>query len=409
MTTSYFSQHKEVAILNLLFDDWIPTTTGFHSIQGCLKNAAKLQIHTSSMQFASITRLLLAACYQGKETSSKLLKGEISQKTFQDLERHKKQLDLNNGYLTCPDLTARVTTPAILMSEIPSGRTMVFDHHARDDKKTVVSEAEIALRLVEFHCAAAAGGNSVTGYRTLSPCADVMIGIAVGKTLLETLALNLVPDTAQSTASWTLPRVRESDLKNQSRETALSIAEGYTWVGQAVRLWNDGVGVARGFKLKNFADPMTAIALNEKQQEMGAVHPKNLEPWLLGCYLTGFHSILANTLRHAQSLEIPYQVRVLAQVSSQKNKVKILERIDSTFEPELLNHELAEQVLKIRFLLARRDSEFAARVFVSTMQDSLQEQKKEFSFNEFVDTYPFSTSRDQCLKIAKGSTGKGKS
>ena len=251
-TTSHFLQHKEVAIFNLLFDDWIPTTTGFHSIQGCLKNAAKLQIHTSSMQFASITRLLLAACYQGKETSSKLLKGEISQKTFQDFERHKQQFDLKNGYLTCLNLMAKVTTPAILMSEIPSGRTMIFDHHARDDQKIVISKAEVARRLVEFHCAAAAGGNSVTGYRTLSPCADVVLGIAVGETLLETLALNLVPDTGEPFASWTLPRVAESDLKNQSRETAQSIAEGYTWLGQAVRLWDDGVGVARGFKLKNF-------------------------------------------------------------------------------------------------------------------------------------------------------------
>ena len=192
-------------LFSLLFDSWIPTTKGLQSIQDVLKNAATIQITSSGMQFVSIVRLLLAACYQGEEFSSKLLKGGVNKKSFHNLERHKQQFDLCNGYLICHDLTARVTTPAILMSEIPSGRTMVFDHHARDDCKPEVKEDELARRVIEFHCAAAAGGNSVTNYRTLSPCADVVLGIAVAETLLETLALNLVPDTAKPTASWTLP------------------------------------------------------------------------------------------------------------------------------------------------------------------------------------------------------------
>lgn len=159
-------------------------------------------------------------------------------------------------------------------------------------------------------------------------------------------------------------------------------------MGQAVRFLPDGVGTARGFKLPAIDDPMTATALGRDGQENSVLRPFNLEPWLLACRLRGLGTIPAATLTHAESLNLPFKLRVIAQVSSQRNKAKILERIDSTFNLGLLNLELAAQVLKIRSTIAYLDSEFTARGFVSTLEDHLCLKGADFRLEEFIAKCP---------------------
>jgi CRISPR-associated protein Cse1 (CRISPR_cse1) len=384
----YLRHYHEVNMFNLISDPWIPTSRGLLSLSQTLDQSDALQLELSGIQFAAVLRLLLAVCYQSGATSHNILQQGIPSSTLKNLERYKKKFDLHDGFLTCPDLTAKPRTVVTLFSDSPSGDTMVFHGHTWDAVPPKVTNAELVLRLLEFHCAAPGFGKSVTGGRSLSPCADVVLGIAMGKTLLETLALNLVPDPQKPTATWILPRAKQSDFKLKTRDHPSSIAERYTWLGQSVRFLPDGVGTARGFKLPAIGDPMTATALGRDGQENSVLRPFNLESWLLACRLLGLGTIPAATLTHAESLDLPFKLRVIAQVSSQRNKAKIIERIDSTFDLQLLNLELAAQVLKLRSAIAYLDSEFAARCFVSTLEDYLHLKGSDFRLEEFIANCP---------------------
>jgi CRISPR-associated protein Cse1 (CRISPR_cse1) len=238
-------------------------------------------------------------------------------------------------------------------------------------------------------------------FRHLSPCANTVLGIAVGENLLETLALNLVPDKENPTATWTQARASQADFVNNSRTTARSIAETYTWLGQAVRLNDSTVMTARGFKLDSGADPMKAISLDKKGKASGiTLQPRNLEPWLLGCMLAGFQAIPSASLVHAESTGCPFKVRMLAQVSDEKRKVKILETFDETFPRTVLNAELAQKVLGIRRLLVFYKGEFIARTFVSTVQDRIRIGQP-VHLEEVINEVPTDLTRFQKQAIVK--------
>ncbi len=388
-------------MFNLLSTEWIPTSLGKKSLIDTLENARSIQITATNLHFASLIRLLLAACYQGGETSSGILKKGVGSTTLKALEKHGKMFNLYEGYMTCPDLSAKPTTTAKLFSGMPSGNTMVFHGHTTDSKPPPMTSAELALAALEFHCSAPAFGNSATGHRCLSPCADVVLGIAVGATLLETLALNLVPDPRSPTATWTRSRATERDFTQHTRQEAASIAERYTWLGQAIRFTDELVGTAAGFSLLPLGDPMSAT-FNTKKGSF-VLRPYNLERWLLGCKVTGFGTISAATLAHATSLNIPHKVRVISQVSSKANRAKILERIDATFEPKFFDFELAARISKIRAYIVYQHSEILARGFVSFFEDQLEIMGGEFNLEDFISEYPhsmLSSSKSALLKLA---------
>jgi hypothetical protein len=383
-------------MLNLISDPWLATTNQREGILLLLENAKNTNLQISSIQFVAVLRLLLAACYHGHETSQSLLKRGIGSKTLKHLEANKPMFDLENGYFTCSDLEATVTTFASLMRDLPSGNSMVFYGHARDDISPKVRLVELAHLILAYHCAAPTGGNSATKHRGISPCANVVLGVAVGKNLLETLALNLVPDAAVPTASWTQPRVTQADFKNQTRQIAGSIAEQYTWLAQAVRLYENGVGTAQGFHLYNQPDPM--CALDAKRQ---VIRPYLSDAILLAARVNGVDSSASRTLQHARTLGIPYSIRVVSQVSSSKYAVHVLETIDSTYSIEALQPSLLERILKIRGYLAKNVSEFTARIFTSTFEDRWLDAKKDFRLEEFIATSNLELTNNQRLEITK--------
>ncbi len=390
--------------MNLLFDAWIPTTNSLQSLVSVLENANSLQLFSRGTQFASILRLLLAICYQSGETSQTLIRNGISNKTFKHLEQYKNAFDLHHGFLTCPDLDADLSTMAKLIPLLPSGNTIVFFNHARDDQFPIVSSDELARYVLDYHAFAAAGGQSVTGYRGLSPCVDVVLGIAIGETLLETLALNLVPDSRLQSASWTLSRVTKQDFQDNRRQTAGSLAGQYSWLGQAVRLFEHGVGTAKGFKLRFDSDPMMSKKIDRNGQLISFVRPESFEPILLAARLMGLQSICAATFSHAQSLDIPFQWRVISQVSSPTHKVKVLETIDSVYSPQTLDLQTLARVLAIRGELVKHQSEFVARAFVSTFEDFLR-LNQTIELDSFVEQYPFQTD-NKLLGILRKLTRK---
>ena len=94
--------------MNLISDQWIPTTTGHYSLSEILQQAAHCELQLEGMQFAGILRLLLAICYEGDETSAKLLKRKsVSQRTLDGLAQHHDMFELESGFLICNDLAGQ--------------------------------------------------------------------------------------------------------------------------------------------------------------------------------------------------------------------------------------------------------------------------------------------------------------
>ena len=368
--------------MNLLFDPWLPTSSGKLSLLEALERVRDVQITLSGTPFISVLRLQLAACLYGGESSVSLLRSGISSRTLRKLERHRGAFELRDGYLTCPDLEALVHPHAIICGEWPTGNTMAFHHHTRDDRPIQLEDNALALRLLEFQAFAPTAGQSPTGYRRLSPCADVVLAVAIGENLLETLALNLVPDERPAMPSWALARAQSEDFLLQSRNSAGSVSEQYTWLAQAVRLHENGVGTARGFGLENRIDPMMTVWTRKRDGEQRPLKPAGIEPWLLACRAMGLGTDGTPTLRHAAALGVPHQVRVVAQVSSPKNKVKVLERIDETYTLEQLSLSLSDAVWRHRQRLAKTSNDLA-RTFVSTVEDRLIKEGNAFRFEEF--------------------------
>ena len=317
---------------------------------------------------------MLSTCYASSETSSKLLHKGISKKTLKLLERYEDAFDLQNGYLTCPDLQGTQSSYARLVPNAPTGTNAVFQVHAREDQPLTLPENVLAQRLLQYQLFSLDFGRSPTGSRHHSPCATSAMGIAVGQNLLETLALNLVPNDNGSQASWQLSRSKEFDFKNQARGTPKSLAERYTWVAQAVRFVDNRVITARGYKLSSLGDPMTTFWLSKS----GELIPQKLiheSTFVTACHLTGCDRIAAPILAHAAILDIPYKVLCFAQINDTNSPAKLLESLEGTYSPTIL---IAEHARKIASLIAYLNTiglEDAIRLFLSYFEDAIGQTK----------------------------------
>jgi hypothetical protein len=357
--------------MNLIYDPWIQTNTGLHGLESVLQNSDRCHLQLEGMVFAGVLRLLLAICYEGGETSEKLLKRKaVSQRTLTNLSNHHALFDLNTGFWICNNLTGPSNPLSRLVPTAPVRNNRVFHVHARDDQPVTIPDGVIARYLIAHQLAALDFGRSATGPRHHSPCATAALGIAIGSSLLETLALNLVPDHSSATPSWQRKPVTCEDCKNQTRLEPEGIAERYTWIPQAVKLTESGVIAARGFKLSATGDPMTAT-ISTKDGVTFASKAIKSNAWLTACTLLGFRGTAAATLEHAGKLGIPYVVRVVAQINSPSRAAVLLESLDQTFSPLACSREVAAQVTQLYSKVWESLGEDTASVFLSYVEDTV--------------------------------------
>jgi CRISPR-associated protein Cse1 (CRISPR_cse1)/CRISPR-associated protein Cse2 (CRISPR_cse2) len=360
----------EVA-MNLIHDTWIQTNTGLQGLKSVLQNSDRCYLQLEGVVFAGVLRLLLAICYEGGETSEKLLKRKaVSQRTLTNLASHHALFDLNTGFWICKNLTGPSDPLSRLVPTAPVRNNRVFHVHARDDQPVTMPDDAIACHLIAHQLAALDFGRSTTGPRHHSPCATAALGIAVGSNLLETLALNLVPDQSSATPSWQRKPVTCEDCKNQARLEPESIAERYTWIAQAVKLTESGVIAARGFKLSATGDPMTAT-ISTKDGVRFASKAIKSNTWLTACTLLGFRGAAAATLEHAAKLGIPFSVRVIAQINSPSRAAVLLESLDQTFSPLTCSREFAAQVTQLYSKVREFLGEDTASAFLSYVEDTV--------------------------------------
>jgi CRISPR-associated protein Cse1 (CRISPR_cse1)/CRISPR-associated protein Cse2 (CRISPR_cse2) len=357
--------------MNLIDQPWISTTCGLYGIKQALENAGRCHLNLAGMSYVSVLRLLLAICYAGEETSRGLLEmGAVSPDTLKKLEQHHDRFDLREGFWTCQDLNGQSISLNRLFAIVPTKSNRVFHVLARDDQPPVFSDDQLARSLLEYQLSALDFGASETGPRHHSPCSTRAITIAVGANLLETLALNLVPDDAAATPSWFCEPITERDCENQSRTLAMSIAERYSWVAQAVRFEGNHVITARGLKLSPLGDPMTTT-ISTKNGKVFAAKALRSSAWLTGCQALGMNAQPAAILEHASQLNLPHVIRVVAQINDASRAAVLVETLDRTFQKSALDVPLARQALVIHSRLLKEFDQDTASVFLSYIEDQI--------------------------------------
>ena len=382
---------KQNQALNLLTDPWLLTTQGTVSMISALKHAKQLQLVGDAKFQVCALRLLLAACYVGGETSLRLLKNGVSVGTLEALQTHESRFDLRGGYWICPDLPGKTDSLSRLVSTASTNNNPVFHVHTRDDEFLILPDWQIANLTLEYQFFGLVAGNSALGYRFRSPGATAAIGLAKGQNLLETLALNLVPDAEPAVASWQMPNLKAHDLRHQTRPAPKSIAERYTWIAQGMRFEDEGIVTARGLKLEPLGDPMTAHFFNPKG-EARVVKLIAENPYLTACALKGWRTTACPTLTHAATLGIDHQILVVAQRNEDDPAIRLVETRDGLFSVDALDFDLAS---KMERFYARLSSEHKkshkssfelelerfprfeiANVFLSSVQDAIDANPK---------------------------------
>jgi hypothetical protein len=286
--------------MNLMHDPWIATTSGPLSIVSALNQAADTQLLGCAEDQIVVLRLLLAVCYVGHESSGSLLKHGVSQATLTNLQQYRARFELLTGYWTCADLPGKTDSLSRLVATAATNHNPVFHAHTWDGDPLELDAAVLVYHLLRYQLFGMVAGQSSLGYRFRSPAATAAIPVAVGQNLLETLALNLVPDDATPMATWQRPSLCAEDFRTQSRATPTSVAERYTWVAQGVRFVNDGVVTTRGLQLSATGDPMTARQplAGERSTYVRLIGES---AYLTACAVTGGRGEPAPTLAHAQT------------------------------------------------------------------------------------------------------------
>ncbi len=354
--------------MNLLNDPWILTTSGRVSVNMALQDASKVQLAGNGKSIVCTLRLLLSACYVGGETSAKLLEHGVSRRTLESLNSVVSRFELDSGYWVCSDLPGKTDSLSRLISAAPTNHNPVFSYHARDDRFLVIPDWQLAQLMFEYQFFGLVAGNSSLGYRFRSPGATAAVGVAIGSNLLETLALNLVPDSESAVAGWQLPNPTSSEFRNQLCPTSKSIAQRYTWIAQGLRFENGGVVTARGFRLQITGDPMTGIVGGKN----GSTYLRLIagSPYLTACALHRDSGICCPTLAHAASIGIPYRVLVVAQKNENSQSINLLETSEGTFPVEVLQEAFAEPTRLFYFRLTSPLKHEQATAFDRKLKDS---------------------------------------
>jgi hypothetical protein len=356
--------------MNLLHDPWIPTTVGEKGLIETLTQARQLDLTGDSFVVAAIVRLLLAVCHESELTTLMLLSRHKWNDSLKHLDQYVDRFDLRDGFLTCSDLIGDATHINAILNRVPARHNRVLEKHARDDLPNLVPESEIARQVLRHNLAALEFGKSATGPRHHSPFGTAVLGLAIGKNLLETLALNLIPNAASPNAFWKRRPMLMQDFLYQSQTKPGDDAARFSWQAQTIRFAGDEVITARGFKLSPVEDSMATFA-----NSGGKAFPVKLKPstWLSACQHCGWQSTAARTLKYAASTGLLYRIRVMAQQNAPKKPAKLLEVRVGEFPPESLRFDLAERLAALIRWFEDKMGVDELAVIMSNLDDSFQQ------------------------------------
>ncbi|GGN01939.1 CRISPR-associated protein CasA/Cse1 [Thermus composti] len=262
-------------------------------------------------------------------------------------------------FFQIPDLPEKDPLPwTKLLPERASGNNPTLFDHSTEDRVPPLSYAEAARALL-VHQAFTPGGLlkrlGVTSAKG-APLAGAACFLAVGKTLRETLLLNLVAYEPQGDeALWERPPLRTQDVEGERTVWPLTgVARVYTWPSRGVRLLDEGQGVrymayGPGVRPEEvaFRDPMVAYRQG-KNQFLPLRLSVERSFWRdFGALLPGAGGVWPATLGWASDLEreggLRGQLRVLGQVADQA-KILDVRREVYPLPPGLLDPRAQEDL-----------------------------------------------------------------
>ena len=354
---------------NLFTSAWVDTSDGLSNILTCLERPHTITLQNNGIPFVATVRLLLTLCYHNEETSSSLLRRGVSKKTLRCVLASASYGDVRSSPWSCDDLQCGVAPLQRLTFGVPTGNNRVFATHARDDQPLNQSDEQLVVDYLCYQLAALDFGRSGTGVRHHSPCATAAMAVAIGDTLLETLALNLVPERAPPRPSWTLNAPSHADFEAQTRALPESLCERYTWIAQAIRFVPQGIMTGRGFKLSALSDPMSASYVYQKRLSL----PRKAfqSPWLTACALSGFLTEPAETVRYAAAMGRQHRLRVVAQLNNPDASAVWIETFDEAYETVSLDPALAAEAQTIFRQFEQQGFPDAGQVFLSEIEMGL--------------------------------------
>ncbi len=364
-----------MAKFNLLEEPWIPVLRDGRveevSLGEVLLRAEGIQrLETPSpLEEAALHRLLLALLHRAlggpkdlDQALDWLEEGFPLEPVQAYLDRYHSRFYLFHEeapFFQIPDLPEKDPLPwTKLLPERASGNNPTLFDHSTEDWVPPLSYAEAARALL-VHQAFVPGGLlkrlGVTSAKG-APLAGAACFLAVGKTLRETLLLNLVAYEPQGDeALWELPPLRTQDVEGERTVWPLTgVARVYTWPSRGVRLLDEGQGVrfmayGPGVRPEEvaFRDPMVAYRQGKNQ-----VLPLRLSVersfWRdFGALLPGAGGVWPATLEWASALEregrLRAQLRVLGQVADQA-KILDVRREVYPLPPGLLDPRAQEDL-----------------------------------------------------------------
>jgi CRISPR system Cascade subunit CasA len=341
-----------LAKFNLLEEPWIPVLRGEKVVEVGLREALLRPdlgpIETPSpLEEAALYRLLLAVLHRALEGPKDLdqaldwLEEGLPEGRLEAyLDRHHDRFYLFHKeapFLQVADLPDKDPLPwTKLLPERASGNNPTLFDHSTDQDPPPLAYPGAARALLVHHAFTPGGLLRRLGVTSAKggPLAGAAAFVAVGRTLRETLLLNLAPYEPQGDqALWERPPLRTADLEGYRTAWPLSgVARVYLWPARGVRLLDEGGGVRRvaygpGVRPEGvaFRDPMVAY-----RQARGGFLPLRLSVersfWRdLGALLPGAGGSWPAVLEHAGALEreggglLPTRarLRVLGQVADQ--------------------------------------------------------------------------------------------
>lgn len=253
---------------DLVTEPWIPVQDDRGlpcrvGLRDALVNSPRWQglFGLSPLTEVAVLRLLLAVLHRALEgprtidaAADLLDAGEFPAPAIEAyLERWQHRFDLfhpTHAFYQVPDLPATQPKPwTFLVHERAKGNNPTLFDHTCDDSPPPATPAEAALALLT-HQAFVPGG-LIKRYGATSgsggPLATAAVFVPQGKTLFETLVLNLVRyEPAGDLPIWERDPYRLADLEGgQAREPLAGRTRLYTWLSRGIRLLPEGDGTVR--------------------------------------------------------------------------------------------------------------------------------------------------------------------
>jgi CRISPR system Cascade subunit CasA len=295
---------------NLVDEPWIPCVlsdgrTEELSLAGVFENAVRVKelAGATPLEPAALLRFLLAVLYRasGNITKEKWRRlWEAKTLDTKALSRYLKQwhthfdlFDREAPFYQNPRIVSGKPweLSRLTFADSASCNSALFSHESYFANPPRYTPAQAARILITFQAFAPNMGNSVTGYTSNAPDADVYTVLAKGDYLFETMLLNLCPydnnrvaQTKDDAPAWERPKWRPGGKPR----TPDGLTDLYTWQTRAINLIPEIEGEAvycrychhgHGKRLKaGFGfDPMVGYDRTKKNSDDETV----VAPWKL--------------------------------------------------------------------------------------------------------------------------------